>query len=82
MASLCAGSPFIVQICVPCLKGGSAVELVISVDFISSLLKGVQENLCKLSRVDCHLCSLVNDPGIILSRDINECISCVIVLET
>lgn len=66
----------------PCLKGGSAVELVIFIDIIFSILKGAQENLCKLSRMNCHLCSLVNDPGIVLNRDINEHISCVIVLET
>ena len=69
------------QICAPCLKGGLAVEFVISVDIDSPLLKRVQENLCKLSRMGCHFCSLVNDPGIILSRDINEDIGCVAVLK-
>lgn len=47
------------------------MELVISIDIISPLLKGIEENLCKLSRVDCHLCSLVNDPGIILETLMN-----------
>ena len=70
-----------VQIYMPRLEGGSALELVVSIDIIFPLLKLVQKNLCELSRVDCHLCSLVNYPGIVLSRDINECISCITAVE-